>query len=198
VRVAFIEDSALTGDPVTVIQDAGGCSDPRAIYDGDGDLYVVADCGPLGGLDIAWATNASGDWASDVLPGQDGHEDYGVEVALDDGAVAAVWTAGLPCDEGTCNNLQVAWADGDGFAAPVSASQAGTPGDSSPTMAVGSDGRVLIAFHRDNAAASPTSSSPAPTTARPSPRPATSRAPTPTTSGCRGRSSCIPTPGCLT
>lgn len=161
IRVATIQDGELTDEPVTVIAaDVGctaddpacSCSDPRAIYDGEGGLFVFADCGKLGDLDIAFATDTGGDWVSDIMPGNDGHEDYSVEAALDaDGDVHVVWTAGLPCDEGTCNNIQVAGPGKDGFAEPVAASQTGTPGDSSPTMAVDADGRVLVAFHRDNA-----------------------------------------------
>jgi hypothetical protein len=152
VRVAFIEDGALTDDPVTVIQDAAGCYDPRAIYDGDGDLHVFADCGEVFAEDVHRATDASGDWVDEVLPGNDGHDDVGPEVALDqDGAVHVVWTAALPCAGGTCNHMMVSAEEGDGFAEPVNASMAATPGDSSPTMTIDADGRVLIAFHRDNA-----------------------------------------------
>jgi hypothetical protein len=152
VRVALVEEGALADDPVTVIQDAAGCYDPRAIYDGDGNLHVFADCGEVFAEDVRWATDASGDWAEEALPGNDGHDDFGPEVALGPGgAVWVAWTASLPCEGGTCNNILVSTQDEGGFAEPESASMAGTPGDSSPTIAVDDAGRVIVAFHRDNA-----------------------------------------------
>lgn len=161
-RIAFIEDGALTGAPETLVeQDAGctadnpscACYDPQVIYDGDGDVHVFADCGAVGAEDIYWATDASGGWVAEVLPGQDGHDDFGPSVALDaDGAVHVAWVSVLPCGDSACNKIHTAVEDGDGFSEPVMASMAGAPGDNGPVIAVDAAGRVLIAFHRDNSA----------------------------------------------
>ena len=77
VRVARLEADTLAGPPKTVIP-AGddGCFNPRAAHDGDGNLHVLAECGPLFDQDIIWATDAgAGPWRSEPMPGTAGHDD---------------------------------------------------------------------------------------------------------------------------
>lgn len=153
VRVATIEGGALAGPPVTVIAAADdGCFDPRAIHDGDGNLHVLAECGPLFDQDIVWATDAGpGPWRSEPLPGTAGHDDLSITVALAGGTVHAAWAADLPCGDGTCRTLQHAVLTGATWSDPVSASQGGAPSDNAPALAIGPDDTIYLAFWRDNA-----------------------------------------------
>src|SRR5690606_7252055 len=150
VRFVELDGAALAGEPITILEAEGdGCFDVQALHDADGAVHVVATCGPALSGDIHWASNRGGAWQSEVVPGGDGHADFSPRMALGpDGAVHLVWAAARPCAGGTCNTLQFARLGEDGWSEPVSASQAGTPGDSIPTIAVTGDGTILIAFHR--------------------------------------------------
>ncbi len=153
VKVATVESGALAGPPRTVL-DYGDdeCFNPRAIHDGDGNLHVLAECGPLFNQDIAWATTAGpGPWKTDILPGTAGHDDMSITVALAGGTVHAAWVADLPCGDGTCRTLQHSALTGTTWSDPVSASQAGEPNDNGPALAIGPDDTIYLAFWRDNA-----------------------------------------------
>lgn len=149
VRVAALEADTLAGPPETAIDAGdGGCSDPMAIHDGDGDLHVLAECED----DIIWATDAGpGPWRAEPMPGTAGHADSQASVAGWGGAVHAAWAADLPCGDGTCRTLQYSALDGGSWTDPVSASQGGAPADYAPSLAVAADGTVYVAFWRDNA-----------------------------------------------
>ena len=152
VRVAVLEADTLARPPVTVIA-AGddGCFDPRAAHDGDGNLHVLAECGPIGSPDIIWATDAgAGPWRSEPLPGTAGHPDLAVTVSVTGGVVHAAWVAALPCGEETCRTLQYTRLDGNTWSGPATASQPGTPNDFAPSLAIAPDGTVYLAFWRNN------------------------------------------------
>ncbi len=153
VRVAELEADTLVGPPVTVIPaGADGCFNPRAVHDGDGQLHVLAECGPVFDQDIVWATDdGPGPWTSEPLPGTAGHDDLSVTVASAGGAVHAAWSADLPCGDGTCRTLQYSHLDGATWSDPATASQGGAPADLAPSLAIAADGTVYIAFWRDNA-----------------------------------------------
>ncbi|HEU5057409.1 MAG TPA: sialidase family protein [Kofleriaceae bacterium] len=153
VRVALLEADTLAGPPVTVIPATGdGCFDPRAAHDGNGQLHVLAECGPVLDQDIVWATDdGPGPWQSEPLPGTAGHGDLSVTVTVTGGTLHAAWAADLPCGEDTCRTLQYSTLDGASWSTPVSASLGGAPSDFAPSLAVAEDGTVYIAFWRDNA-----------------------------------------------
>ena len=153
VRVALLEADTLAGPPVTVIPAAAdGCFNPRAAHDGDGNLHVLAECGPVLDLDIMWATDAGpGPWRNEPLPGTAGHDDLSVTVAVTGGTVHAAWAADLPCGEETCRTLQYSRLAGGNWSGPTTGSQPGTPGDFEPSLAIASDGTIYMAFWRDNA-----------------------------------------------
>ena len=152
VRVARLEADTLAGPPVSVIPAAAdGCFNPRAAHDGDGNLHVLAECGPLFDQDIIWATDSGpGPWRSEPMPGTAGHSDLSVTVAVTGGVVHAAWAAELPCGENTCRTLQYARLDGGTWSGPATASQPGTPGDNGPGLAIAPDGTIYLAFWRDN------------------------------------------------
>jgi len=153
VRVALLEADTLAGPPKTVIPATDdGCFNPRAVHDGDGNLHVLAECGPLFNQDIIWATDAGpGPWQSEPLPGTAGHDDLSVTVALEGGTVHAAWSADLPCGDGTCRTLLYSRLAGDSWTGPATASQAGAPADMAPSLAIASDGTIYLAYWRDNA-----------------------------------------------
>jgi len=157
VRVLRFAAPTSPGTPETAIATPANefCDDQRIAYDRQGDLHLVASCGPMLQGTVRYATDRSGSWVVTPIPAGSTSTGYSPQMAIDpDGATLhVVWVGDLACGGNSCSDLfYTRIADGTA-AAPVhiTSTSAAVDDEKAPALAVDVGGRVLVAFQRSNA-----------------------------------------------
>jgi hypothetical protein len=142
--------------PATVIPaPSGGCGQACVAIDANGKVHVVADCGPSGGEDLYYATNAGGSWTSMVVPGGANRDDYNGVLAVDpDGqTLHLAWNAFTACtgSSGACSDILYEKITAGGtFGSEVHATNTGDASEMVPAIAVDASGRPIVSYQLAN------------------------------------------------
>lgn len=148
--VRFDEDGVAQAPSLDIV--AGACEAPDAVFDDEGNLWVVVDCDDDTTDSVYLASDRTGSWQSQRIDGPGGTFIADPHLALDPNGsdVHVAWSGEVPCASGTlCNDIfYVRTRNGvlDGSARNLTPSDDVREAESS--IAVDAHGRPIIVFHR--------------------------------------------------